>query len=291
MAQDCRHAFEVIVVDDCSKDRTAEVMATFSDPRLRYIRNETNRGACQSANIAFQYARGEYIARLDGDDVWYPWFLSETAAVLDERPEVGLVYGDIHTIDQDDKVDEGASIERPALPQQGNEFVPLLHRHYICAPTMLARRSLWEAVLPYPETLKTGLADWLLTLKMAQQANFCYVPRPVAMYRVHGGGMHQSFVRDRTGERAMRTVLDEFLGNGAARDVSKQEARKIYGNHYRRFGNSYFGEGMSADARRCYGLALRYDPAHLLDPKFAFPLFGSWLGNGLYEQVKQVFNR
>ena len=284
--QDGNFDYEVIVVDDCSTDRTAEVVRKFKDERLRFVRNEKNKGAVWTANAAFELARGEYIARFDGDDEWYPWFLKETVPVLDAHPEVGLVYGDIHTLDEHGVTHEDTSIDRPPLPFQGNEFVPLLRRHYICAPTMLARRAIWEQVLPYPERLKSGLADWFLTLKMAKDCEFHYVPKAVAKYRMHGGGMHSAFIFNKHGENNMRYILDFFTKETQGVNISRQEIKKIYGRHYRHYGNSYFGAGMDSDARRCYFEAVRFDKSHLFNREFFFLLMGSLMGKSAYDSFK-----
>lgn len=277
--------FEVVVIDDCSTDRTAAVLAQIEDRRFRYVRLEKNVGAVGSANAAFAHANGKYIARFDGDDVWYPWFLDSTIPVLRKNEDVGLVYGDIHTLDEFGQVDEAAGIERPGLPNKGKEFLPLLYRHYVCSPAMIARRELWEAVLPYPNT---GIPDWFLLLKMAQRSQFYYVDKPLVKYRVHRQGMHHRFVKDRSGEKGMQAVLDNFLPGDNGQAVNPEEVRKIYARHYRHFGSTYFGAGMSADARRCYTKALRYDKSNLLDKTFLFPYLGSWVGSKTYDNIKKL---
>lgn len=65
--------WELIIVDDCSSDHTDEVVAPFLvDERIRYMKNETNRGAAISRNRALREARGKWIAFLDSDDIWHP---------------------------------------------------------------------------------------------------------------------------------------------------------------------------------------------------------------------------
>lgn len=66
--------WEMIVVDDCSTDKTAEIVLSFQkeDSRIKYIKNESNRGAAFSRNIALQNANGKWIAFLDSDDIWHP---------------------------------------------------------------------------------------------------------------------------------------------------------------------------------------------------------------------------
>lgn len=62
--------WELIIVDDCSTDNTDEVVALFTDERIRYLKNEKNSGAAFSRNIALKEAKGKWIAFLDSDDLW-----------------------------------------------------------------------------------------------------------------------------------------------------------------------------------------------------------------------------
>lgn len=61
---------ELIIVDDCSKDNTVDIIKSFSDTRIKLFVNETNQGAALSRNKALREAKGKYIAFLDSDDVW-----------------------------------------------------------------------------------------------------------------------------------------------------------------------------------------------------------------------------
>lgn len=66
--------WELIVVDDCSKDNTVSILKKLSetDSRIKYFTNATNQGAAISRNIGLENARGRFIAFLDSDDLWYP---------------------------------------------------------------------------------------------------------------------------------------------------------------------------------------------------------------------------
>ena len=64
------HNWELIIVDDCSTDNTDEVVMSFSDSRIKYLKNEKNLGAAFSRNRAMREARGEWLAFLDSDDLW-----------------------------------------------------------------------------------------------------------------------------------------------------------------------------------------------------------------------------
>ena len=85
---------ELIVVDDGSKDETANIVREFahSDKRVHLVQ-QPNRGLAGARNTALRAATGDYLALLDSDDVWEPEFLAEQLAILEARPEVDIVTG------------------------------------------------------------------------------------------------------------------------------------------------------------------------------------------------------
>lgn len=85
---------ELIVVDDHSDDRTPQVLAGFTDKRVRSLRHPRNVGQSKALNTGINAARGAYVAFLDDDDVWLPDKLALQVAALDAAPpQVGLIYG------------------------------------------------------------------------------------------------------------------------------------------------------------------------------------------------------
>jgi len=85
--------FEIIVVDDGSIDNTEEVVKSFNDPRIRYIRHKENCGGSAARNTGIRAAYGECIAFQDSDDEWLPEKLEKQMQVFENAPaEVGVVY-------------------------------------------------------------------------------------------------------------------------------------------------------------------------------------------------------
>src|SRR5688572_12989833 len=86
--------FELIVVDDGSKDETAGIVQTIAaeDGRVRLVQ-QANRGLAGARNTALRAARGEMFALLDSDDMWEPEFLAAQVAILEAHPDVDIVTG------------------------------------------------------------------------------------------------------------------------------------------------------------------------------------------------------
>ena len=77
--------WEMIIVDDCSKDDTDAVVGRFLDPRIRYLKNEKNSGAAVSRNRALREAKGKWIAFLDSDDLWEPTKLEKQIRFMEAK--------------------------------------------------------------------------------------------------------------------------------------------------------------------------------------------------------------
>jgi glycosyltransferase involved in cell wall biosynthesis len=90
--------WEILLVDDGSTDtstRIARYYTSLYPDRIRYLEHDEhqNRGASAARQLGIQFARGLYIAFLDSDDVWLPNKLEEQVGILDQHPEVGMLYG------------------------------------------------------------------------------------------------------------------------------------------------------------------------------------------------------
>ncbi|MFL6752248.1 MAG: glycosyltransferase family 2 protein [Sphingomicrobium sp.] len=134
--------FELIVVDDGSTDRTAQVVEAFGDPRVHLIRHEHNRGTPAARNSGLEAATGEYIAWLDSDDVARPERLELQARYLDANPAVALIGGQAATIRSD-----GRRSWRPQAPR------PLTHAR-IVATLLFHSPMLQSSMMGRAEVLK-----------------------------------------------------------------------------------------------------------------------------------------
>lgn len=294
LAQSGDYDFEIIVVDDASTDNSHEVITSFQDKRLRYFRHERNRGHAATVTDGLQAARGRYIARIDSDDRYRPTFLREVVPILEAQPAVGLVYGDAAIIDDDGVLTAlTTDTQHGHADFQGNEYVALLEKNFICAPTVIARREAWLAALPIPEGL--SFHDWWFTLQIARGWQLSYRNEVLADYRVHAANYHTLIARNKSEEASIMRVLDDlFASNEQAPALNGEKLRarnRIYAAHYLVLALKYFGAGMNADARRCYLAAVRRRPAFLSNVAIVRQLLATFMGIASYQRLKRVLQR
>jgi len=178
---------EVIVVDDCSSDDTQSVAASFDDPRVRYIRHETNRGGGAARNTGIQAANGDYVAFLDDDDSWHSEKLARQVACLDERSEEWVaVYCDytVHSdrwtpIDllPDIVVEFLAQREREPPPEGGSELIPkVLTRRFPLggASTLMIRTDVAQTLDGFDESFPRH-QDWEFLIRILKRGKIAYV--------------------------------------------------------------------------------------------------------------------
>ncbi|HEX9029118.1 MAG TPA: glycosyltransferase, partial [Anaerolineales bacterium] len=175
--------FELIVIDDGSTDRTAELVHSFREPRLRYVYQE-NRGISAALNRGVHLARGEYIARVDSDDRWLPDLLEREIAVLDCQPEVGLVYSKAQAMDPG-----GAPLPQIlGAPEKypGQTLKSILYGDFVCTITAIIRRRCLDQAGLFDEALK-GNEDWDMWVRLAAICRFAYLDQVLANFRQHTG--------------------------------------------------------------------------------------------------------
>ena len=96
--------FEFVIVNDCSTDNTLDIIKGYNDPRIVIVNNETNLGQTKSLNIGIKHAKGEYVARIDADDLSYPRRLESQLKFLKNNPEFDIVGTSGHILTKSGKI-------------------------------------------------------------------------------------------------------------------------------------------------------------------------------------------
>lgn len=186
---------EILALDDGSTDGTGAILAEMAseDSRVRVLTNPENLGLILTLNRGISEARGEFVARMDADDVALPHRLEEQLRVLQEDPETGVVGSGIRLVDEERR--PLAVVPPRATAPQSIRFLSLFATP-IAHPSSVARR---EVLRDHPyhaaaETLHTE--DYELFSRMIRAGVVLRnVPQPLLDMRVHAASVSRAFER------------------------------------------------------------------------------------------------
>jgi glycosyltransferase involved in cell wall biosynthesis len=174
---------EVVVVDDGSSDGTTAALAPLR-ARIRYLRQE-NKGLSGARNRGIAESHGELIAFLDADDQWSPEKLRLQWQCLQAHPDAHLVHTDLDRL----RDSEGTVVHVPRDRKRfsGHCYTELFWSNHVVPSTVLVtRRCLLEVGLFDTGIRRPSTEDWDLWIRIARRFPFCYVDRPLVLYREHG---------------------------------------------------------------------------------------------------------
>lgn len=205
---------DVIIVDDASTDGSGELAAELAadDRRIRAVLHTTNMGHIATYNDGLTRVAGEYVVLLSADDLLSPGSLARAAALMEQHPEVGLVYGYAQEF-HDQPMKERSGRSSWSL-WSGEEWIAHHCRrgsNIIVNPEAMLRRSLMDELVGYRADMPQA-ADMHLWLHAASLAGVGRVNGPVqAYYRVHGQNMHLTDFASRLDDlTARRQVFDSI---------------------------------------------------------------------------------
>lgn len=195
--------FEVILVDDESPDRSIEICQGFTDPRLQII-HQKNRGLAGARNSGIRQAQGEYIALLDGDDLWEPEKLARHVAHLEANPDVGLSFSPSAFIDPDGQANGSflspklTGIRLEDLFRQnpvGNGSAPVLRRSMLAEIAFPSSHHRGELCY-FDEDFRRS-EDIECWIRICAQTPWKMegIPAPLTLYRINAQGLSASLLK------------------------------------------------------------------------------------------------
>lgn len=163
----CNQAYrnlQIIVIDDCSTDNTYQIAKKIaeSDSRILLLKNEKNSKIVKTLNYGLEFATGDFIARMDGDDISSPERLEKQLKFLLENPEYSLVGSHVYTIDEYDNV-----IGKLKLPVGDNKLNKVITYSSPVLHIWLARSSVYSSLKGYREI--PGAEDYDFLLRMSTE--------------------------------------------------------------------------------------------------------------------------
>lgn len=186
--------FELLVMDDCSPDATSDVVESFSDGRLRYVRNDPNLGHLRNYNKGIDLTSGRYIWLISADDcLRSPYVLERFVEVLNRHQDVGYVFCPAVRFDGDrDLYVYGSQGDRDAVFQGSRFLETLAAGNCVPAAAAMARRACYEQHGGFPLDLPFA-GDWYLWARFALTFDVAYLGEPMVGWRLHARNMTHDF--------------------------------------------------------------------------------------------------
>lgn len=168
--------FEYIIIDDYSTDNSLDIINSYSDRRIKVIKNQKHLGVAASANIGFALAKGKYIVRMDADDISLPERLFQQCKYMEKHPKVDLCGSSIRLIGS----------QKIWKYPSGHERIKcrLLFNSPFAQPSLIFRKSTFEKnSLRYNDSFIRG-EDYDLWARSIDKIKCSNIPRVLLFYRM-----------------------------------------------------------------------------------------------------------
>lgn len=220
---------ELIVVDDGSSDKTADIVrqAGSSDSRVSYFYQE-NKGLSHTRNRLAALAKGEFVAFLDHDDEWLPQKIEKQLGLFERSGRMGLVFSDAY-IRKDGRTIATCFKER--RPFRGGVFYRYLFSdNFVPLFTVMMPISVLNEFMPFSPDYEVN-EEFDVFLKVARKYRFDYIDEPLAIYHIHGGNTiiakSQRFM-----EESFR-ILDDWAKKDP--EITRRYKRQLRGRYAQLF--------------------------------------------------------
>lgn len=197
LAQKTAFPIEMVIGEDCSKDRTRNIVKEYCARHpevIRLLDHETNLGPHANFVATVMACEGEYIALLDGDDYWTaPDKLHAQVELMDANPDLSFCFHPARYVQENGAT--ASTVVHPPGRRDLYRIDDLTQWLNIQTSTMLFRRSALE---PFPDWFTEAyVGDWALQFLLAKNGDIGHIDREMSVYRLHGGGIlgEQDFVR------------------------------------------------------------------------------------------------
>ena len=272
--------FEFVIIDDGSTDSTPQILLSYTDPRINVIRQE-NSGLAVALNRGIAASRGQYIARMDGDDRTDPRRLAKQLAFLEQHPAIGIVgtWADIIDADGNVLMRKKELVEPSAIRRTIATYNCFNHG------TVMFRRDIFEKAGRYSTTFPESVPveDYALWLRMLRHCEGANIPEYLYSWRQHSTSTSSS-QRQKQGEQFF--LVSEIYIKSMIADLEKKAFdRQELAYYYYSLGKMYYHH-RRAGYRHFLLKALRLNP--LVAPKAYVYLGLSFAGSALADKLRRL---
>jgi teichuronic acid biosynthesis glycosyltransferase TuaG len=191
--------WELIIVDDGSDDGAQKSIETFRnsvEQKVKYFKNEFNKGPSATRNAAVSFAKGDWFAFLDGDDIWHKDHLKHLINTVIAKPDCDLIYSDLIYFFDDIKQPLSGGI-RIVSDKNLEEFPISLYKQdfFIQPSTMMVSRKLYSTVNGFDENYRFA-EDFKFNLKcLDKEFKFAYTNESTCYHRKHPDGFSTNYFK------------------------------------------------------------------------------------------------
>lgn len=180
--------FEWVIINDATPDNSIEIIERYNDPRIKIYHNETNMGLAASLNKGLALCTGEYIARMDTDDVCYPNRFERQIAFMDAHPEVAIAGSWVNL------TGEKKGVWKTPVSHEEIQC-KLIFNSAIAHPTVIMRKEVVEKFkFRYDESLRR-IQDYDLWVRASHLVKLANIPEVLLDYRIDDSAKTEEVVK------------------------------------------------------------------------------------------------
>ncbi len=214
--------YEFIIINDSSTNNAKQVILSYDDSRIKYFENEENLGLIKTLNRGLELVTGEYIARMDQDDISLPERFAKQVDFLDNNKDIDVLGTWFKRFPKD------IIMDLPSEDADIKEFF-LFNNNAIGHPTVMIRKSTLDKYdFKYNEEHKNA-EDYGLWLNMMEKTKFANLPEVLLNYRLHENNISVASSKEQV-DMAINLRLyyqKKYLGENYFEDTRKIEEIKI----------------------------------------------------------------
>ena len=170
--------FELLIINDGSTDNCEEIILTYKDPRIRYIKNETNIKLISTLNKGIKLSKGKYIVRMDADDISFPDRIEKQVNYMETNPAIALCgtwfssFGDRAGISKYQKDNDEIKFR-------------MLYQCHLCHPTIIIRKTILDNFDIKYDSNFAHAEDYDFFVRIGEKYLIANIPEVLLKYRIH----------------------------------------------------------------------------------------------------------